>query len=541
MARYSAAAKTAHVPPPRRNHDEYPVWGQFLRRTCFHFVVIFAVAAFAAPLALTAEKAGLGDVHFPISCKAGVQSSFDHGLALLHSFEFREAEEAFRAVENADPKCVIAAWGIALATTERSGAKAPQKDLAKGWAEFRPWLAIPAGTEREQMYVNAVRAMYEGYDQTPGDDRWHKYLDRMQEIRQRYPDDVNASLFYALGLTWTAGPGKQGIQQRKEALAIFLPIFNQYPDNPGAAHYIIHAADTSELAAEALPAARKYAAIAPDSPHALHMPSHIFNRLGYWKDSIATNQASARIAAEWAKNGGDGRFDELHALNNMEYAYLQLGQDSQAQQVIQQIGEVAKTGSDRWLAIDARIYFDLETHDWKDAEKIEPPSNSGFDENFDAYWIATIAAARSGNREKAERSLALYRKSSAAWDKEHGWGDVLGVALTEAQAWTMFSEGKRDKAVTHLRGIAQYERDHPMYYADILPRPTGEMLGDMLLQMGRPAEALVAYKQALELAPNRLDSLVGAKAAAAASGNIKLSQEYAGKIVAEGGLLRPGT
>ena len=512
-----------------------------MRRTCFHFTVALALAALLMPSTLTAEKAKLGDVHFPTSCKAEVQSRFDYGLALLHSFEFREAEEAFRTVESGDSKCVIAAWGIALSTTERSGANAPRKDLAKGWAQLQPWLAIPAGTEREQMYVDAVRAMYEGYDQTSGDDRWHKYLNRMQEIRQKYPDDVNARLFCGLGLTWTAGPGKQGIQQRREALAIFLPIFQQYPDNPGAAHYIIHAADTSELAAEALPAARKYATIAPDSPHALHMPSHIFNRLGYWKDSIETNQASARVAAEWTKAGRDGKFDELHALNNMEYACLQLGQDNQAQQIIQQIEEVAKTGTDPWLAIDARIYYDLETHNWQDALKIEPPPASGFDENFDAYWIETIAAARSGNANKAEQALDLYRKSSAAWDKEHGWGDVLGVALTEAQAWTMFSEGKHDEAVTHLRAIAEYERDHPLYYADVLPRPTGEMLGDMLLQMGKPAEALEAYKQALELAPNRFDSLIGAKAAAARSGSMKLSQEYAGKILAEGGLLAPRT
>ena len=391
------------------------------------------------------------------------------------------------------------------------------------------------------MYVNAVRAMYEGYDHASGDDRWHKYLDRMQEIRQKYPDDVNASLFYGLGLTWTAGPGKQGIQQRRQALTIFLPIFKQYPNNPGAAHYIIHAADASELAAEALPAARKYAAIAPDSPHALHMPSHIFNRLGYWKDSIETNQASVRVAAEWTKAGRDGKFDELHALNNIEYAYLQLGQDKQAQQIIKQIEEVAKTGSDRWSAIDSRIYYDLETHSWQDAAKIEPPPTSRFEENFDAYWIETVGAARSGNAHKAEQALELYRKSSAAWDKEHGWGNVLGVSLTEAQAWTMFSEGKHEEAVTHLRAIAQYERDHPMYYADILPRPTGEMLGDMLLQMAKPGEALEAYKQALELAPNRFDSLIGAKAAAARSGNMELSQEYARKIIAEGGLLAPRT
>ena len=185
-----------------------------------------------------AEKTTLGDVHFPISCRTEVRSRFDYGVALLHSFEFREAEEAFRQVEGDDPRCVIGAWGIALATTERSGADAPKKDLARGWAQFQQWLAIRAGTEREQMYVDAVRAMYEGYDKTSGAERWHAYLNRMEQMRQKFPDDINASLFYGLGLTWTAGPGTKGIEQRKQALAIFLPIFQQYPDNPGAAHYM---------------------------------------------------------------------------------------------------------------------------------------------------------------------------------------------------------------------------------------------------------------------------------------------------------------
>lgn len=502
---------------------------------------LFRFALFASflllPTTLTAERATLGDVSFKTSCRPQVQTRFEAGVALLHSFEFREAEREFRAVEGADPTCVMAAWGIALSITERSGANAPEKDLARGWADLQPRLWMRAGTEREQMYVDAVRAMYEGYDRTSGDARWQDYLGRMQSIRTKYPDDINASLLYGLGLTWTAGPGKQGVQQRRKALAIFLPIFAKYPHNPGAAHYIIHAADTAELCAEALKAARTYAAIAPDSPHALHMPSHIFNRLGLWKDSIETNQASARVAAEWMKSGRDGRFDELHALNNIEYGYLQLGQDDKAQETIALIRDVAESGTDPWLLIDARIYYDLETHNWEDAAKIEPPPTSPFEENFDAYWIETIAAGRSGDPHRAEAALEQYRKSSAAWDTEHGRKDVLGVALTEAQAWTMFSEGKHSDAVTHLRSIAQYERDHPMYYADILPRPTGEILGDMLLEMGKPREALDAYKAALHLAPNRFDSLIGAKNAAEQLGNKALAKKYTDTIREGGGRL----
>jgi tetratricopeptide (TPR) repeat protein len=487
--------------------------------------------------ATSAGESRLGQVDFPNSCKPEVQVRFLAGVALLHSFEFTEAEQTFRQVETDDPRCVIAAWGMALSKTERSGAHAPQKDLAAGWIQLQPWLAIKAGTDREQMYLTAVRGMYEGYDKIPANERDDRYLARMQEIRRKYPEDLNASLFYALRLAFTAGQGKEGLEKRREALAILLPIFKQYPNNPGAAHYIIHAGDTAELASEALPAARKYADIAPDAPHALHMPSHIFNRLGYWKESIGANQASARVAADWIKTGRDGKFDELHALNNLEYGYLQLGQDQKAHQIIERIEPVAKTVPDPWLSVDARIYYDLETHNWLDAIKIEPPSGSKFEENFDSYWIQTIAAAHLADPLKAEQSLELYRKSETAWNKGHGWGDVLGLALTEAESWTMFSEGKHDEAIAHLRDMAQYERDHPMYYADILPRPTQEMLGDMLLQMDRSTEALAAYKAALDVAPNRLDCLLGARTAAARAGNIRLSDVYAEKIRKEGGLI----
>lgn len=497
---------------------------------------LFAILVAAHPLKALDS---LGEVHFPTSCKSSSQQQFDSGVALLHSFEFREAEAAFRKVEKEDPKCVIAAWGVALSTTERDGADAPAKDLSGGWAELQPWLAVKAGTEREQMYVDAVRAMYDDYANVPGSKRWQDYLTRMNQIRHKYPDDINASLFYGLGLTWTAGPGEKGLQQRRQALAIFLPIFQRYPNNPGAAHYIIHAADTAELAPEALAAARKYAAIAPDSPHALHMPSHIFNRLGLWKDSIQANEASARVAAEWMKAGRTGSFDEFHALNNLEYASLQLGEDQKAKTVVDRITVMAQKETDPWLSIDARIYYDLETHNWQDAVQIEPPPSSAFKENFDAYWIETIGAAHSGDPKKARAALAKYRDSETAWNKDHDFGDVMGVGLAEAEAWTLFSEGSHEEAVAKLRSMVQFERDHPMYYADILPRPIGEMLGDMLLQMNRPADALAAYKEALQLAPNRFDSVVGASRAAELAGQPSLSSEYVLKIKNEGGVLAP--
>jgi len=481
----------------------------------------------------------LGDVHFSTSCRAETQNTFDSGMALLHSFEFGEAETAFHQVEMKDPSCVIAAWGVALSNTERSGADAPKKNLAKGWAELQPWLTVKAKTDREQMYLDAVRAMYQDYDKLSGSQRWGKYLKLMRKLSDKYPDDVNALLLYGLGLVWTAGPGKQGLDQRRTALAIFFPVFKKHPTNPGAAHYIIHAADTSELAIEALPAARKYAAIAPDSPHALHMPSHIFNRLGLWQDSIDTNEASARVAREWTERGREGSGDEFHALNNIEYATLQLGEDQKASEVAERIATLAQSGNDRWLAIDARIYFDLETHNWKDALLIQPPPRSSFEENFDVYWIRTIAAARSGDSTQARAELENYQRSETEWNKSHGWEDVLGIGLAEAEAWTRFSENRKSEAVACLRKMASYERDHPMYYADILPRPTGEMLGDMLLQMNRPADALLAYKASLIIAPNRFDSLTGASRAAELAGMPTIAEGYRTQVKNEGGRLSP--
>jgi tetratricopeptide (TPR) repeat protein len=485
----------------------------------------------------------LGKAGFQNSCQPVVQSDFERAVALLHSFEFGEALQGFKRVESADSTCVIAAWGVALANTQRSGPDIAAAQLASGWKELEPWLSRPAKTDREQMYMTAVSKMYDNFEKTSGDERWQQYIAAMQAIRLKYPDDINASLFYALAMVSMAGSGPTGLERRRAALDILLPILASHPDNPGAAHYIIHAADTPELAAIALPAARVYATIAPDSPHALHMPSHIFNRLGYWQEAISSNIASARVAADWVKEGRDGLGDEFHALNNLEYGYLQLGEDAKARAVIDQIANIATApGGDPWLPIDARIYYDLETHDWQGAIKTQPPPASPFIENFDTYWIHSIAAARLNNPQEAATELEEFRKSSGEWSKSHGWEDILHIALMQAEAWTLFGQGKQQEAVETLNGAVQYERGHPIYYADVLPRPSSEMLGDMLSKMGQPVQALGAYRVALEMAPNTLDSLKGAQAAAAKSGQAKLAQEYEKKIASLGGstiALRP--
>lgn len=494
---------------------------------------IFLTCLFVASSAAQSlqQPANFGQVHFQNSCAPSVQRDLQQGIALLHSFEFGEATAMFHSVESSDPACIIAAWGVALSNTERQGANRPVRFLASGWKELQPWLSKPAKTQRERMYLEAVSKLYEGYENTSGDERWHRYVAAMQQLRSKYPKDQEASLFYAVALTWTAS-GNAGMDQRHAALDILLPIFEQNPKHPGAAHYILHAADTPELAAIALPAARMYATIAPASPHALHMPSHIFSRLGYWQESLDSNIASARVAAEWVSQGKDGLFDEQHALNHVEYAYLQLGQDRNAFEQIDAMQKLAAMpGGDTWWPIDARIYYDLETRDWADALQIEAPVASPFDENFDVFWIHTIAAARLKQAQQASAFLEDFKKSSSAFEKQHGWGDLIHLELLEAEAWTLFAQQDRTKAVDVLREAVKFEQAHPIYYPDVLPRPSSEMLGDVLLLMNSPGEALDAYKAALSTAPNRLNSLIGAREAAVSSHNAELAAQYNAAII----------
>jgi len=336
----------------------------------------------------------------------------------------------------------------------------------------------------------------------------------MAALRRRYPQDSDASMFYALGLVWTAGDGRRGMAQRRRALRILLPLFSLLPDHPGAAHYIIHAADTPELAAIALPAARKYASIAPDSPHATHMPSHIFSRLGYWAEMIRSNEESARVAAEWVKDGRNGRFDEQHALTYLEYGYLQLNQRDKAREQISRIREVMNApGGDPWAEIDARVSYDVETSDWDEALKLEPPPSSPFQENFDVFWVHALAAARLGRVDAARSALRSLSGSIAQQRIGINYAHILHIYLLQAQAAVQVAEGEPKAAVRKLRSAIDYERAHPVDYPNILAPPSAEVLGELLLDIHDAASARRAFQQALFMAPNRLRSLDGLREA----------------------------
>jgi tetratricopeptide (TPR) repeat protein len=482
--------------------------GNYLRR----MLAVVCFVAFAFGVQSIASGTTLGNVQFSNSCKVELNSQFNEAVALLHSFEFKEAVAIFEQVERRDPTCSIAAWGVALANTEWDGANASPKTLHDGWEQLRPWLSVQAATQREQMYLDAIRGMYEGYSDIPGSVRWRRYLGRMATIRGRYPQDSDAAMFYALGLVWTAGEGKKGIQRRRRALRILLPLFSELPDHPGAAHYIIHAADTPELAAVALPAARKYAEIAPASPHAIHMPSHIFSRLGYWPEMIQSNEESARVAAEWVRDGRNGRFDEQHALTYLEYGYLQLSQRDNALEQISRIREVMSgPGGDSWAEVDARISYDVETADWPDALKVEPPPTSPFQENFDVFWVHAMAASRLGRIQDARTSLTNLSESIAQQRSGINYAHILHIYLLQAQAAVQEAEGKSEEAIHTLRSAVVYERAHPVDYPNVLAPPSAEILGTLFLRLHKLSDARGAFQQSLRMAPNRLNSLEGLK------------------------------
>lgn len=359
------------------------------------------------------------------------------------------------------------------------------------------------------MYISAIRKMYEDYETVSAQERWNQYLARMNLICKKYPHDINASLFYALGLVWTSGSGHDGLDRRRRALDILMPIFAAHPNDPGAAHYIIHAADTPELAEIALPAARKYASIAPDSPHAVHMPSHIFGRLGYWNELIASNERSAMVAAEWVSSGRDGRFDELHALTYLEYGYLQLGQFDKAREQITRIQDLMSgPGGDLWAEVDARIVYDVQIRDWRDALLIQPPKGSPPKENFDAYWVHAIAAAELGSVALAKSSLTELSVSAA---QQNANRDILHLDVAQAEAAVAAVTGKPAEAIAILRDAVGYEQQHPVDYPNVLTPPSAELLGMLLLKQNRPAEAKAAFQTALALAPNTLHSVQGIK------------------------------
>ena len=477
----------------------------------------------------------LGKAPFPVSCSATAQEQFDRAVALLHSFSLDEAAKAFTAIARADPGCAMAHWGTAMTlfgnpfTWPLSG-----KALPDGWAAVEKAKAAQAKTQRERDYIGAVEAFYKDWDKVDHRARALAYVKAMEELAQRYPEDTEASVFYALALDVTALPTDKTYANQLKAARILEKVFAEQPDHPGVAHYLIHSYDSAPIAAQGLTAARRYASIAPSAPHALHMPSHIFTRRGLWEESIETNRRSAATSKS--------HFDSLHAMDYLEYAYLQGARDRDAKRVLDEPDrghQKSRPGTFRFTAyalaaIPAR--YALERGRWVDAAKLLPYPNEKdfpwgtFPQSMAILVYArALGAARSRNapavREEIERLRRLREAMIAA--KIIYWAQQADIQIKVASAWAAFAEGNEREALKLMREGADMEdasEKHPVTPGHVLP--ARELLGEMLLELKQPALALKEFEASHKVEPNRFRGLYGAARAAAQSGDMAKAKTY---------------
>jgi len=521
---------------------------------------IFAVAVFASALATVPVGAqeehhhthGDGDqfgaVNFPASCRADALPAFTRAVAQLHSFGYGESRLSFQEVLRADPDCAMAYWGIAMTYYHPVWAPPGGEDLAAGRAAAAKAAALGGKTEREAAFIAAVGAFYRDSEKAPHGTRAQAYSRAMEDAARRFPEDHEAAIFYALSLLGTAPPLDTTYANQKKAAAILNAILPLEPKHPGIAHYMIHSFDYPALASEALPAARAYSKIAPSSPHALHMPSHIFTRLGLWTESIDSNLASAESGRQLIakRHPGSVSFDTLHALDYLEYAYLQIGDESNARKVLGETREARRFDEPGFqagyaiVAVPAR--WTLERRDWKGAAALGP-SEAALPWDRFAYapaiteFARVLGAARSGRPDDARAPLAKLTEIQASLAKNpvpgpYDWAAQVESMRLAAASWLAFAEGRKDEALALARSAAELDEKagkHPVTPGSILP--PRELLGDMLLEMGRAEEALAAYEASLQDAPGRFNSLYGAGRAAEAAGRRDVAARMYGALL----------
>ncbi len=497
-----------------------------------YFFCSAAQTGLAHPRAVRAEvfhPAQLGKVNFPTSCTPAAQLTMEKGVALLHSFQYQQSEMTFAEAAQQDPHCAMAYWGKAMALYHQLWDFPDANDLREGREDLEEAGKISNTTGREREYISAAAAFYQDNSQLTHTARAQAYSTGMKKLYRDSPKDTDAAAFYALSLVALAGYGEQSLSNRKKALAVLDPLLVTEPDHPGVAHYIIHASDTPELASQGLEAARMYAKIAPDSSHAIHMPSHIFTRLGLWQESIDSNISAMGSAAKATEMHMADAHYETHAMDFLNYAYLQSGQEAKARAVVNDLRTVPganhMTIGDMQATLEARNA--LELHHWKEAASLDVPNIPLRDQGM-TYWAKAIGAARSGDVDGAKQDVQKLIEANDALDlHDKGMGNKVypgeGVQQREAEAWLDYVEGKADDAVRNLRLAAEREESE---HVEALTMPAREMLGDLFLELKQPSEALAAYQTALKISPKRFDALYGAARAAEATGNAKEARDY---------------
>jgi hypothetical protein len=474
----------------------------------------------------------LGTVSFPTSCDPKVQARFERGVALLHSFWFPEGRKAFLDVLEADPSCSIAYWGLGVnRLLNPFGGQPQEKVLLEGQAAVDKGLAAPQKTRRERDYIEAIAAFYT-HDRAPWRERVLRYEKAMAQLAARYPQDSEAAVFYALALNIAADLNDKTYFRQLKAAAILEPIFAAQPDHPGVAHYLIHSYDYPPIAAKGLAAARKYAAISPSAAHALHMPSHIFTRVGAWEDSIETN----RRAEETARRANTPD-DALHAIDYQVYAALQLGRDAEAKRALER-GEADAARSERnngaYALAAGGARYAMERGDWKMAAQLRPRTSKWPYADAMIHFARAVGAARSGDAGSAQNDVAQLAqlRDALAAGKDAYWSEQVEIQRLAAQAWIELAQGRSETALALLRQSA--DRQDASEKATVTPghlAPSRELLGEMLLELNQPAQALKEFEASAVDNPNRFRGTYGAALAAAQAGDSARAKVHYTKLL----------
>ena len=510
--------------------------------------IIFAALMVAATFSVAQEHQHgdgekLGSVNFATSCNPDAQATFNRGVALLHSFQFSGAIEEFNSVLAQDASCGVAYWGISL--SDWSNPFAPGlKDttqLQLGLDAAQRGEQVGAKTERERAYMKAVAKLYVDFPNSPQRTRQLAYRDALSVLASQYPDDHEAQIFYALALAAAEDPEDKTYAGRLKAGAILEKLFKEEPSHPGLAHYLIHTYDVPALASQALVAAQRYAEIAPDAPHALHMPSHTFTRLGYWQESIDSNIAAAASARRQGQTA-----EELHASDYEIYAYLQAGQDQAARRIVDSLAEIASrfdpkqviggaggptAGYFALAAIPAR--YALEREDWQQAEQLAV-HETPFPYTEAMTWFARgIGASKLGHVSAANAAGQVLKqiRERLVEANEPYWARQVEIQHLVVLAWAELAAGKAQRALATMQSAAQLEDGTEKSAVTPGPlAPARELLAEMLLQMRQPAQALRQFEATLGREPRRFRALYGAAHAAQLSGNRAASQRYFGEL-----------
>ena len=485
-------------------------------------LLVYPSACAAQDTQSHAAPENLGTVSFPISCAPSVQQRFDRGVALLHSFAYSEAEITFREVSKRDPRCAMAHWGIAMTYFHQLwDPPLLPATIPTAQGEIAAAQQIGGGSERERKFLSALTSVYQDAGSVPYRERALNYEHAMADLAAANHDDAEAQVFYALALLANISPADKAHTNQKRAADVLEPLYRAYPQHPGIPHYLIHAYDNAELAARGLAAARAYSRIAPSAPHALHMPSHIFTRLGLWEDSIASNSAAREAAHQHGDTG-----EELHAMDYLVYACLQSGRDQEAGRLIEDLGNMSQLKASDfkigYASTAMPIRYALERNRWADAAAIVPPTGAPPHIVAIAVWARGTGLARSGRAGEARAEIDRLQKIEAQLRTAGNdyWAEQVSILAREVMAWSAEAKGKPDEAVTLMRDAA--DREDAVDKLPVTPGPilpAREQLGYLLLEQNQPSLAVKEFEAALKDAPGRRGAMEGAARAKASSKN----------------------